>query len=72
MGNNGYTSGLATDDRQAGKIDLVGFGRAFISNPDLLKRLEHNWPLAPDGRDTYYGGGTVGYTDYPRYKAAFR
>jgi N-ethylmaleimide reductase len=72
MGNNGYTRALALADRNAGKIELVGFGRAFISNPDLVERLQHDWPLALDDRETYYGGDAHGYTDYPSYETLAR
>lgn len=53
-----------------GTIDLAGFGQPFISNPDLVARLEHGWPLTPPDRETYYGGGTRGFTDYPTYEDA--
>jgi N-ethylmaleimide reductase len=44
----------------------VSFGRAFISNPDLVARLRDNVALAPlMGRETLYGGGAHGYIDYP-------
>ncbi|KAI9018530.1 hypothetical protein CLU79DRAFT_705806 [Phycomyces nitens] len=46
---------------------LVGFGRAFIANPDLVARLENDWPLNDYDRSTFYGGGSAGYTDYPFY-----
>ena len=49
----------------AGLIDLAGFGQPFISNPDLVRRLRENLPLATPDRDTYYGGDARGYTDYP-------
>lgn len=70
MGNNGYTRDLAIAARRAGKVDLVGFGRAFIANPDLVARLRHGWPIVAEDRDTYYGGGARGLTDYPCYGAA--
>jgi N-ethylmaleimide reductase len=49
----------------SGSADLVAFATPFISNPDLVERLEMGVPLlAPDPR-TFYGGGARGYTDYP-------
>ncbi|EXM16486.1 hypothetical protein FOTG_15232 [Fusarium oxysporum f. sp. vasinfectum 25433] len=43
-----------------------GFGRHFISNPDLPLRLARNIPLAPYHRDTFYKVKSAdGYTDYP-------
>ncbi len=54
----------------ARRADLVVFGRPFISNPDLVERLRHGWPLAQAGDEALYGGGTHGYTDYPAYVPA--
>ncbi|MFC9293886.1 alkene reductase [Streptomyces sp. NPDC057011] len=48
-------------------IDLAVFGRPFIANPDLVERMRHNLPLATPDPDTFYGGGTEGYTDYPHH-----
>ncbi|QPF91032.1 alkene reductase [Bradyrhizobium commune] len=47
-----------------GDADLVAFGRHFAANPDLVQRLRRNLPLNPHDRDTFYGGGERGYTDY--------
>jgi N-ethylmaleimide reductase len=48
-----------------GKADLIAFGRKFLANPDLTKRLREQAPLNGDDPSTYYGGGAKGYTDYP-------
>lgn len=53
-----------------GVIDLAAFGASFISNPDLVARLQNDWPLTPPDRATFYGGGAAGYIDYGPYKAA--
>ncbi|PBK85284.1 FMN-linked oxidoreductase [Armillaria gallica] len=49
------------------KGDLVAFGRYFISNPDLPKKLKKDLPFTPYNRPTFYLRGEVaeGYTDYP-------
>ena len=52
-----------------GRADAVAFGRYFISNPDLPQRLQNGAPLTPYYRPTFYGGGEVGYTDYPTLDA---
>ncbi|KAF7977826.1 hypothetical protein HWV62_2561 [Athelia sp. TMB] len=47
---------------------LVAYGRLFISNPDLVRRLQENLPLTKSDRTTYYtprDWTTTGYTDYP-------
>ncbi len=68
--NNGYTRSMAIDVVTKGEADLVAFGKAFISNPDLVERLRLDAPLAALNRDTLYGGGAAGYTDYPALAGA--
>jgi N-ethylmaleimide reductase len=65
MVNNGYTRGLAIDAVASGKADAVAFGRPFISNPDLVRRLREDAPLNELRADKLFGGGAEGYTDYP-------
>jgi N-ethylmaleimide reductase len=61
-GFTGETAEAAIAQRHA---DAIAFGRIFISNPDLPRRLQHGFPLTPYNRATFYGGEEVGYTDYP-------
>lgn len=65
MVNNGYDLALAKSVLSLHGADLIAFGRPFISNPDLKLRLHDGVPLAPLDKDTLYGGGAKGYTDYP-------
>ena len=67
--NNGYTRDLALQTIADGKADLIAFGRPFISNPDLVRRLRENAPLNELRADKLYGGGAEGYTDYPALAA---
>jgi N-ethylmaleimide reductase len=67
MVNNGYDRAMALETVASGKADLVAFGKPFIANPDLGRRLRENLPWAEGNRKTYYGGGAAGYTDYPAY-----
>jgi len=60
-----HTFESATRAVESGVADLVAFGRAFISNPDLPQRFATGAPLATSDRRTYYSGGDEGYTDYP-------
>jgi N-ethylmaleimide reductase len=53
-----------------GGADLVAFGRSFIANPDLPRRLKEGLPLNKYDRDTFYYGGSEGYLDYPLHDAA--
>ncbi len=69
MVNNGYTRDMALDAVASGAADLVAFGRNFISNPDLVRRLREDAPLNALNADTLYGGGAEGYTDYPALDA---
>jgi N-ethylmaleimide reductase len=65
MVNNGFQREQAMQTVATGKADLVAFGRPFISNPDLVRRLRENAPLNALNADGLYGGGAEGYTDYP-------
>ncbi len=63
--NNGYQRQMALEAVASGQADLVSFGRPFISNPDLVRRLRENAPLNALDSSTLFGGGAKGYTDYP-------
>ena len=64
MVNNGYDKPMAESAVNEGD-DLVAFGRPFIANPDLVRRLRENAPLNEVDKATMYGGGAKGYIDYP-------
>jgi N-ethylmaleimide reductase len=64
MLNNGYDLPLAEQALSQG-ADLVAFGRPFMANPDLGARLRQGGPFNTPDRKTFYGGGDIGYTDYP-------
>lgn len=65
MVNNGYDRDMAQEALASGRADIVAFGRAFISNPDLVERLRRGAPLNAWDKTTFYGGGEHGYIDYP-------
>lgn len=65
MANNLYDRDMAINAVDAGEADLVAFGRPYIANPDLAKRLERDAPLNEGDSKTFYAGGKEGYTDYP-------
>jgi N-ethylmaleimide reductase len=52
-----------------GVASLIAFGRQFIANPDLPKRIKLGLPLNRYDRSTFYGFDARGYTDYPTYEA---
>ncbi|MGW9018969.1 alkene reductase [Priestia megaterium] len=64
--SGGFDADTTEQALAAGTADLVAFGRAFIANPDLPKRLELGAPLNVPDKSTIYGGAERGYTDYPR------
>ena len=73
MGNCGYAQDAAEAAIRSGGADLIAIGRPFISNPDLVERFRHGWPLSPDGDPaTWFSGehAEEGYTDYPAYEHA--
>lgn len=65
---NGLTPETAEQVLNEGIYDLVAFGRNFISNPDLDKRIENDLPLNQPDFKTFYTPGEKGYTDYEFFK----
>ena len=68
MVNNGLSRADGLDAVAIGAADIVAYGRPFISNPDLVRRLKEDAPLNALRADKLYGGGAEGYTDYPFLK----
>ncbi len=62
--SGGYDADRAEADLEAGKGELVAFGRPFISNPDLVEKLEKGIALTAPDFSTFYTPGEKGYTDY--------
>ncbi len=62
--SGGYDRARANADLDAGRGDLVAFGRPFISNPDLVRKLRDGMPLIDPDPSTFYTPGEKGYTDY--------
>jgi N-ethylmaleimide reductase len=67
VGAGSYDLAKAERLIEAGFIDAAAFGRTFIANPDLPRRLAEGLPLNAPVLDTFYGGDQKGYTDYPAY-----
>ncbi len=61
------TPELAEELLQGELVDLVGFGRNFLTNPDYPTRVKLGAPLngISDTHTLFGGGGARGYTDYP-------
>ena len=63
--NGGYDRERADAVIRSGVADLVSFGKAFLANPDLPRRLKIGATLNVPDPDTFYDGGEKGYVDYP-------
>jgi N-ethylmaleimide reductase len=63
----GFEPGTAEAIVEKGDADLVAFGRHFLANPDLPKRIRLGLPLNDYDRKTFYTFDFHGYTDYPFY-----
>ena len=65
IGNGSFDAQKAVEAIESGNADAISFGRPFIANPDLPERFRLEAALNTPDQDTFYGGGEVGYTDYP-------
>ncbi|NKK72792.1 alkene reductase [Rhizobium leguminosarum bv. viciae] len=63
--NSDYTLDRAEADLGSGLADAISFGRPFVANPDLVRRLRERVSLNPVQEATLYTQGPEGYTDYP-------
>jgi N-ethylmaleimide reductase len=64
----GFEPETAEKAVREGDADLVAFGRHFLANPDLPKRIRLGLPLNAYNRDTFYTFDARGYADYPFYE----
>lgn len=62
-----YNGDKALHAIDSGLADMIGFGRPFVSNPDLPERIEKGYPLAEHDPSTLFGGAEKGLIDYPTY-----
>jgi N-ethylmaleimide reductase len=60
----GYKPETAKQAIGSNLVDAVAFGRLYISNPDLVRRVKEGKELNKYNRATFYGGTEKGYTDY--------
>jgi 2,4-dienoyl-CoA reductase-like NADH-dependent reductase (Old Yellow Enzyme family) len=65
IANERFTFDSATAVLAAGEADAVAFGKLFIANPDLLRRMQQGGPFNAPDTVGFYAGGAKGYTDYP-------
>ncbi|WP_426122843.1 alkene reductase [Pararhizobium sp. PWRC1-1] len=63
--NSDFNAKRAQAELDAGIGDAIAFGRPFIANPDLVRRLAEGFDLATGDPNTWFTQGTEGYNDYP-------
>ncbi len=64
IGNGDYTPGQANEAIGSGWADAIAFGKLWIPNPDLEKRIAADGPYRTPEPATFYGGGESGYVDF--------
>lgn len=66
----GFNRDNAAPKADSDSADGVVFGKWFIANPDLPKRLREGLPLNAYDRATFYGADppSKGYVDYPAFE----
>ncbi len=64
--SSGFTTETGEAKLQAGDADLIGFGRDFLANPDLVERIAAGAKFNQVNYSTLYSPGPKGFTDYPR------
>jgi N-ethylmaleimide reductase len=68
IGSSSFTPAAAEAAIRDGVYDAIGFGRLFISNPDLVERIRKGQDLNVfDTRTFYIRDQVKGYIDYPRF-----
>lgn len=61
----GFQKAEANQFIEKGAADAIVFGKAFLANPDLVKRFDLDAALNEPDMATFYTPGEKGYTDYP-------
>lgn len=67
IANEKFTGESANAVVERGEVDAVAFGKAWIANPDLVRRLREGAALNEPNPATFYSHGAEGYTDYPAF-----
>jgi len=65
VANGGYDGPRGEEALRSGQADAVAYGRNFLANPDLPRRLQRGAALNEPDPTTFYGGDAAGYTSYP-------
>jgi len=67
IANQGFDAVQATESVRSESADAVAFGVGYIATPDLSERLRLGVPWNEPVKETFYGSGAEGYTDYPAW-----
>lgn len=70
MLNGGFDLATGQAAIASGAADAVVYGKAYLSNPDLVERFQRQSPLNPVDFAKLYTPGPAGYTDYPALYSA--
>ncbi len=65
--NGSFDARTAAEFIAGSQADAISFGRPYIANPDLVRRMREGLPLADANFDFAYVGDARGYLDYPRH-----
>jgi N-ethylmaleimide reductase len=65
VANGGFDGPTGEEAVKTRRADAIAYGRHFIANPDLPRRLQLRAPLNQPDPTTFYGGDAAGYTSYP-------
>ncbi|HEY6773941.1 MAG TPA: alkene reductase [Oxalicibacterium sp.] len=65
IANEQMTKATAVQVIADGEADAIAFGKWFIANPDLPKRLQLDAPLNEPKPESFYAPTPEGYIDYP-------
>lgn len=65
IANENLTLEEAESLLEKGEADAVSWGKLFIANPDLPRRLKLRAALNAPKPESFHGGSSAGYTDYP-------
>ncbi|MGO4377571.1 alkene reductase [Pseudoduganella sp. RAF19] len=67
--NEKFTAESAQNALAEGRADAIAWGKDYIANPDLVRRLQTGASLNAQRPELFYGGGPEGYVDYPALEA---
>ncbi len=63
----GFTAESGNAALASGAADAIVYGKPYLANPDLVRRMKDGLPLADADPKTIYAGGAQGYSDYPAH-----